>query len=188
MGKPYPKEKYMTDPVIQYLQDQRYVCETELCCGYGRHADIIAVKFNHKASEKRMEEGPISPLGAIGNCSTALLEGHDWWPHFDDVIAIELKLSKYKQAIRQARAYSREVMRSYICLPDSVLEGDAKLDTIYQACNYHSDVDIGLWTLGQKGDLNKLKQSSMNKYVDALRIFWQVEKLWMKWRDKYNNE
>lgn len=132
-------EADMTPVVLDWLRGRDYTCWTEApifgeaggCCGY---ADIIGVQLDDERCCQRLEEGPVTPWGAPWHCAQRLLEPPggqvpDWFPLFDDVLAVELKLnlSDWETALSQASRCSSCVKNTYAAFPmptaREVLEG-----------------------------------------------------------------
>lgn len=75
---------------------------------------------------KRLER-----LGLIGRDSSSALSLCESFPRDAEVVAVEAKLYRWREAVDQATAYLRFANRSYVALPKEVVDGN---DLLQAAC------------------------------------------------------
>lgn len=114
----FAKEKDMIEIVKDWLRPQVTAMETELYCGFAGEfvPDVVGICFDVK---KASQSKRITPL-ARGRVRKLLAENRVPQTYHTDLIAIELKLTRFTQAFFQAIVYRSFGFRTYIAMPDRV--------------------------------------------------------------------
>jgi hypothetical protein len=69
------------------------------------------------------------------------------FPNAAEVIAVEAKLHRWREAIEQATTYRRFANRSFVALPRATIEGSAQIS---EACRERGLGLIAVWSSGAK--------------------------------------
>lgn len=120
-------EKEMTPIVRKWLEDEGYIVRAEMVSA--NNCDLIGCSFNPDNVRKRIElkqataltwrdfdpveEDPNSLLG-FKSVDRVVRE---WMPLYENIIAVELKLSRISEVISQARTHMHYTHGSYIAMP-----------------------------------------------------------------------
>lgn len=110
------KEKDMTEIVKDWLRPQVTAMETEVYCGFaGEYVpDIVGIKFDVEKVSQLNRRKPL-PRCRIRKL---LAEGQPPTKYHTDLVAVELKLTRFAQAFFQAVVYSNFGFRVYIAMPE----------------------------------------------------------------------
>lgn len=113
----FNKEKDMTKIVQNWLRPQVTHMETELWCGFaGKYIpDIVGISFDVEKVSQLKRRTPL-PRSRIRKLLTG---GYIPTIYHTDLVAIELKLTRFTQAFFQAAMYSHFGFRAYIAMPTS---------------------------------------------------------------------
>lgn len=87
--------------------------------------------------------------GAIYRSSaTSVSLRDDWFPRSSEVVAVEAKVLRWRQAIEQAAEYLRFANRSYVALPQETLRGRKAAAAVGAACRSRG---VGLMSVSTQG-------------------------------------
>ncbi len=112
----FDKEKDMVEIVQDWLRPQVTHMQTELWCGFaGKYVpDIVGISFDVE-KVLQLKRQTALPRGRIRKL---LAGGYVPTVYHTDLVAIELKLTRFTQAFFQAAIYSHFGFRSYIAMPE----------------------------------------------------------------------
>lgn len=171
----------MTEPVRRWLHYKGFTTWTEGIIGSGRYADIIGVQLDEERCRRRLEEGPLTYWGKPEDCNQRLLRDlPDWYPLFDRVVAVELKLDRVSDAISQAHSYYAQCPETYVGLPNAVAcRWVGKWDT--EARAIYRDALPGLLAV-RPAEVEVLISPLPSMHVPAADIVNIAEIAWRYWR------
>lgn len=161
----FAKEKEMTEVVKEWLRPQVTAMETELYCGFaGKYVpDIVGICFDREKVSTIKRQNPM----ARGRIRKLLKEKRMPLTYHTDMIAIELKLTRFTQAFFQAAIYSHFGFRPYIAMPEPRYFNLSGLQT-----EVLRNMGIGFLSVNKKGcdEYIKAKKSVNVSLEDEIQI------------------
>lgn len=160
----FAKEKEMLKVVSDWLKPQVTAMETELYCGFaGEYVpDIVGITFDMQKVSQLKRQNPM-PRSRIRKL---LAENRTPQIYHTDLIAIELKLSRFVDAYFQAKMYAHFGFRAYIAMPNPVY---FKLSTIRKKVLENDG--IGFIGVGEKcTELLKARRAVNFSLEDEIQI------------------
>ena len=124
MGEAYLREREMAEPVVAWLESQWLSVRPEVytVCGI---CDLVGCHINPDRAAQRVKARQATALtrSRISAFTDArgVVCGPAWLPLHDDLVFVELKLSRMGEVYRQARNHAC-LGRSYAALPLPVAE------------------------------------------------------------------
>jgi len=129
----------------------------ELLGGRSRRPETLAARLYARPEQTVKALDRLERRGAVyRSTSTTFMLREGWFPRQSEVVAVEAKLARWRDAIEQAKAYLRFANRAYVALPAETIN---RAGGILDACRLRG---IGLLSVSHHG-VNIVKKAPLHR-------------------------